>query len=61
MEHDCKLTLDTTELEYYLETGEMHRDMDKCFETMLELARKRNGKVVCLFTVHKAENEEAEE
>lgn len=49
--HDCELDLTVEELEYFLETGEEPRDLDKAFETMLELAKKK-GTAVCIFTVY---------
>lgn len=55
MEHDCILELDTNELDFFMETGEVPPDLDKAFDAMLELANKK-GKAVCIFTVYKSED-----
>lgn len=57
-QHDCELEMDTSEVDYYLETGEVHADLDTCMETMLALAKKE-GKAVCLFTVYRSEADNA--
>jgi hypothetical protein len=55
MEHDCELTLDTNELELFLEKGDEPKDLGTALETMLKIANSK-GKAVCIFTVHKSED-----
>lgn len=52
MEHDCELEMDTNEIEFFLETGDPHEDMDKALNTLQQLAIQRKGKATCLLTVH---------
>jgi uncharacterized protein Smg (DUF494 family) len=61
MEHDCELEMDTDEVEFFLENGDPHKDMDKALNTLQELATKRKGKATCLFTVHYKEPADEEQ